>query len=213
MENRLSGAQTIAALAAGPESSLPIHRYEFLFEMTTQLLAAQSLDEQTSLVLDTITSGLGYASAAIALADRQRGVLRMRGASGFADDAASSSLELPLDSNAPHVKIVHDGRPAWLAREGDEAAADFLRRIGSHTDVLALPLFGGQLQTGRGTGGAPFRTPDDERSWPSQLLCVGALYVGASRSEEHTSELQSQSNLVCRLLLEKKKIDTLGHRS
>src|SRR5688572_31456909 len=28
---------------------------------------------------------------------------------------------------------------------------------------------------------------------------------GPSRSEEHTSELQSQSNLVCRLLLEKKK--------
>src|SRR5256886_5699695 len=27
-----------------------------------------------------------------------------------------------------------------------------------------------------------------------------------SRSEEHTSELQSQSNLVCRLLLEKKKV-------
>src|SRR2546427_3724047 len=31
------------------------------------------------------------------------------------------------------------------------------------------------------------------------------LGVGAARSEEHTSELQSQSNLVCRLLLEKKK--------
>src|SRR2546430_5284932 len=29
--------------------------------------------------------------------------------------------------------------------------------------------------------------------------------VGQCRSEEHTSELQSQSNLVCRLLLEKKK--------
>src|SRR2546430_3923835 len=28
-----------------------------------------------------------------------------------------------------------------------------------------------------------------------------------SRSEEHTSELQSQSNLVCRLLLEKKKYE------
>src|SRR2546430_11533996 len=28
--------------------------------------------------------------------------------------------------------------------------------------------------------------------------------MGAARSEEHTSELQSQSNLVCRLLLEKK---------
>src|SRR2546430_11033947 len=32
------------------------------------------------------------------------------------------------------------------------------------------------------------------------------------RSEEHTSELQSQSNLVCRLLLEKKK-NTLSHHS
>src|SRR5688572_31110766 len=29
--------------------------------------------------------------------------------------------------------------------------------------------------------------------------------LGRPRSEEHTSELQSQSNLVCRLLLEKKK--------
>src|SRR2546430_13325481 len=31
--------------------------------------------------------------------------------------------------------------------------------------------------------------------------------VPVSRSEEHTSELQSQSNLVCRLLLEKKNSD------
>src|SRR2546430_10463553 len=30
---------------------------------------------------------------------------------------------------------------------------------------------------------------------------------GPQRSEEHTSELQSQSNLVCRLLLEKKKLN------
>src|SRR2546427_5478953 len=33
---------------------------------------------------------------------------------------------------------------------------------------------------------------------------VGLQYI-STRSEEHTSELQSQSNLVCRLLLEKKK--------
>src|SRR2546427_5753642 len=35
---------------------------------------------------------------------------------------------------------------------------------------------------------------------------------GGQRSEEHTSELQSQSNLVCRLLLEKKK-DKVTDRS
>src|SRR3989475_7800121 len=38
-------------------------------------------------------------------------------------------------------------------------------------------------------------------------LAAGLLFVLGlwTRSEEHTSELQSQSNLVCRLLLEKKK--------
>src|SRR5256886_3366280 len=36
--------------------------------------------------------------------------------------------------------------------------------------------------------------------------CISPRFTRiSSRSEEHTSELQSQSNLVCRLLLEKKK--------
>src|SRR5205085_9691139 len=38
------------------------------------------------------------------------------------------------------------------------------------------------------------------RFWASSMI-----NTAVSRSEEHTSELQSQSNLVCRLLLEKKK--------
>src|SRR2546427_7183333 len=37
------------------------------------------------------------------------------------------------------------------------------------------------------------------------VVHVGVSQIGTERSEEHTSELQSQSNLVCRLLLEKKK--------
>src|SRR3712207_7323463 len=36
---------------------------------------------------------------------------------------------------------------------------------------------------------------------------------GAARSEEHTSELQSRQYLVCRLLLEKKKITLTHHTS
>src|SRR5205085_11072250 len=51
-----------------------------------------------------------------------------------------------------------------------------------------------------------------EREWTESILtCLNASgdatgYVKREyRSEEHTSELQSQSNLVCRLLLEKKK--------
>src|SRR2546430_11078955 len=39
----------------------------------------------------------------------------------------------------------------------------------------------------------------------SRVLALRGRARGGPRSEEHTSELQSQSNLVCRLLLEKKK--------
>src|SRR2546422_6014794 len=47
----------------------------------------------------------------------------------------------------------------------------------------------------------------------SRHACGGAaLRAGAVRSEEHTSELQSRLHLVCRLLLEKKKINTTEHQ-
>src|SRR5688572_32303237 len=40
---------------------------------------------------------------------------------------------------------------------------------------------------------------------PGAGFVAGMSPIWIGRSEEHTSELQSQSNLVCRLLLEKKK--------
>src|SRR4051812_49523598 len=40
---------------------------------------------------------------------------------------------------------------------------------------------------------------------PAPVLVGKTLVTNAGRSEEHTSELQSHVNLVCRLLLEKKK--------
>src|SRR2546430_16825873 len=58
---------------------------------------------------------------------------------------------------------------------------------------------------------------EDKKRWSADVLLTylvnpgTALQVGYTdqRSEEHTSELQSQSNLVCRLLLEKKKTYTM----
>src|SRR5437016_9921147 len=38
----------------------------------------------------------------------------------------------------------------------------------------------------------------------ASAICLGSIPAPLSRSEEHTSELQSLTNLVCRLLLEKK---------
>src|SRR2546430_13193728 len=43
------------------------------------------------------------------------------------------------------------------------------------------------------------------------VLMLHSSWILWERSEEHTSELQSQSNLVCRLLLEKKKIEMTEH--
>src|SRR5690625_8025076 len=48
---------------------------------------------------------------------------------------------------------------------------------------------------------------DKVRQVPSHSLCGDR-----SRSEEHTSELQSRGHLVCRLLLEKKKKEQIKHR-
>src|SRR2546430_7708566 len=75
----------------------------------------------------------------------------------------------------------------------------------------------------RGTNSYPPRRPQPEFAAPFAPVltlifsCVRARvqwircfrFRPTQRSEEHTSELQSQSNLVCRLLLEKKKTNII----
>src|SRR5256885_7346878 len=46
--------------------------------------------------------------------------------------------------------------------------------------------------------------PDGQREMPLEAFFQGPGRTALGRSEEHTSELQSPCNLVCRLLLEKK---------
>src|SRR2546427_8641576 len=69
-----------------------------------------------------------------------------------------------------------------------------------------------EVRVARHDGAAPFAGPalaDLARQVVGGIfagpVALGDLLEGRARSEEHTSELQSQSNLVCRLLLEKKK--------
>src|SRR5690606_40403073 len=49
-------------------------------------------------------------------------------------------------------------------------------------------------------------------SWDTDVVSDVSRRLPAERSEEHTSELQSRENLVCRLLLEKKKKNQLQLR-
>src|SRR5438270_9195172 len=78
-----------------------------------------------------------------------------------------------------------------LFRSLDELAHSWPLVAGQvvHDDDVAGPELGDEDLFDIGLEGAPVDRTVEHRS----------------RSEEHTSELQSQSNLVCRLLLEKKK--------
>src|SRR3712207_7253722 len=84
-----------------------------------------------------------------------------------------------------------------LFRSGRRGADD--RRAGAHSPRdAAVPGPEGVAAAGAGAGGGDGGDrPRCDRA---------ASRRGHSRSEEHTSELQSRPYLVCRLLLEKKKI-------
>src|SRR2546428_11058529 len=83
---------------------------------------------------------------------------------------------------------LHDALP--ISRDGADAGRDRVRRRLSAASpgpaVSALPQHHAAVRTQR---------------------------VRGKRSEEHTSELQSRSDLVCRLLLEKKKREETNHES
>src|SRR5690606_41941609 len=79
------------------------------------------------------------------------------------------------------------------------------------SDLLGLPLVhgfrrgGGASTQGSSSGGGGGSVRDIATAALARHGCGSVpVYWDDSRSEEHTSELQSRENLVCRLLLEKK---------
>src|SRR2546427_7212480 len=89
------------------------------------------------------------------------------------------------------------------------------REIRQRTDRLGSLLAGHHLQHALDSAALQAEQAQLVHQWPTPLKNDGKVEVRVRtaqgdtvpvrRSEEHTSELQSQSNLVCRLLLEKKK--------
>src|SRR2546427_7579844 len=91
---------------------------------------------------------------------------------------------------------LHDALPI-CARPARRAASHYRRRRGDGRAALG----GARSARPRAVGREP-AGPQCLRNRPGHLPGRGAT-ARRRRSEEHTSELQSQSNLVCRLLLEK----------
>src|SRR5256885_9462102 len=77
------------------------------------------------------------------------------------------------------------------------------------SDVCSSDLGSGKSTIGRQLARLwSMRFVDSDHVIEQRLGCSIREFFERERSEEHTSELQSPCNLVCRLLLEKKKKDT-----
>src|SRR5688572_31418207 len=76
-------------------------------------------------------------------------------------------------------------------------------RLGASVVRIPTPPVLDDLLRSAQSMAAPSR--EAQRTRKRAAHAAGQLLNNVLRSEEHTSELQSQSNLVCRLLLEKKK--------
>src|SRR5690606_41973051 len=97
---------------------------------------------------------------------------------------------------APYTLSLHDALPISLV------VAGMIGSLGGGGETGSRGACSGSRGSGRvGAGGWVWTLAVSgcASTWPSSAAAI------TSRSEEHTSELQSRENLVCRLLLEKKK--------
>jgi PAS domain S-box-containing protein len=159
-----------------------LRQYDVFIETTTQMLATPKLQERLLLALEAIATLFGYQQAAIATVNEREGALQVRASVGFENDPANSRVEMPLDSSAACVRVLHDAVPLWISLREDEASRSLFEGMDWQQDVLALPLFGipeVSPKTGRDTATSP-NLADHYWSFESGSR-LGALYIGATQ--------------------------------
>src|SRR5690606_40304245 len=94
---------------------------------------------------------------------------------------------------------------SWSQSDGHRFRRSFPTRRSSDLAKAVAPKAMETRPSGTRSSGGSARRPviPMPRSWPGSHVDSRS---GSARSEEHTSELQSRENLVCRLLLERKKV-------
>src|SRR5882672_6561055 len=99
-----------------------LRQYDVFIETTTQMLATPRLQERLLLALEAIANIFGYQQSAIAIINERDAALRIRAAVGFDADQATARVEMPLDSGAACVCVIHDARPLWIPMQDDRAS-------------------------------------------------------------------------------------------
>jgi len=167
--------QTAPSLSEPERPSPRARQYDVFIETTTQMLATPKLQERLLLALEAISTNFGHRQAAIAIINEREAELRIRAAVGFEGDPATTKIEMPLDSSAACVRVIHDGQPLWISKEEDEASRSLFAGMQWQSDILAVPLFG--------ISEMPLR-PGVSRTqyWGFEPGArMGVLYVGANQ--------------------------------
>jgi PAS domain S-box-containing protein len=190
--------EELRRVSDGPPQRLST--YDLLIETTTQMFATPRLDERLLLGLEAITKGLGYTQAAVALIDESEITLTICEALGFglnSDDSLKDShkIEMPLDSQAACVRVVHERRPVWISLKNFEASVSYFGGMGWQDDVLALPLFGPSSAQPCDSGLPHRRHPGDEKP----AFCLGVLYIGAGKHATEPSTVDFLKRFADRL--------------
>ena len=133
------GYRNAPSISDSDRASPRLRQYDVFIETTTQMLATPKLHERLLLALEAIATNFGYRQAAIAIINERDAELRMRAAIGFDGD---TRVEMPLDSSAECVRVIHDAQPLWVSMEEDSSSRSLFANMQWHSDVLAIPLFG-----------------------------------------------------------------------
>src|ERR1041384_2011231 len=130
------------SISDSDRASPRLRQYDVFIETTTQMLATPKLHERLLLALEAIATNFGHRQAAIAIINERDAELRVRAAVGFEVDPSTNRIEMPLDSSAACVRVIHDAQSLWISMDEDESSRSLFANMQWQEDVLAVPLFG-----------------------------------------------------------------------
>jgi len=168
--------RTAPSLSEPERPSARARQYDVFIETTTQMLATPKLQERLLLALEAISTNFGHRQAAIAIINERDAELRIRAAVGFEGDPSTTKVEMPLDSSAACVRVIHDAQPLWISME-DQASRSLFGNMSWQSEVFAVPLFGiSEISSRPGA----VRVPTQYWAFEPGAR-MGVLYVGVNQ--------------------------------